>query len=472
MRRGLGLVGVAGAVACSAPNPLFGRGAGAGTGGQDSGGSAGTSVSATGGITTGASDSAATDAADGSESDGGTGGEVDFTDDEWRGEFAEGTRLGVVWENDALVMTADTSLGGFDSRIFDAGRVVDWDALAWQPSAPYRKPLPDGGVSEVDYLWGNADMAGNTLLLHLNDSNPGLGSVLADSSGQGNDAYTDGIPTFGFLLEGVFGRALATVGTQGVADTDSYFTLPEVALAPGAADFTWSVWFRNTECTTTGSILMVFDSPGNLAATPSAWIACVVCSGGRTAGLGTMVGEASGAGSYACEDAPMQADGWHHAVLVKSGHRNATIETYFDGQRLSSRSSGFEEPLDVVQDVAFTIGGSSDVLVAGSADFDEVAIWNRALSESEVHALYSRGASRLAVRVRACDDAECTEAPQFIGPEDVITPFVDPPGATGPGTFIPLTDVIGRYIQYRLIFNRGAAGAQSPELSAVTLLGH
>lgn len=39
--------------------------------------------------------------------------------------------------------------------------------------------------------------------------------------------------------------------------------------------------------------------------------------------------------------------------------------------------------------------------------FDEVAVWDRALSASEVQQLYRRGANRIRVQVKSCVDAFC-----------------------------------------------------------------
>ncbi|MBI2557703.1 hypothetical protein HYW20_00100 [Candidatus Woesearchaeota archaeon] len=59
-------------------------------------------------------------------------------------------------------------------------------------------------------------------------------------------------------------------------------------------------------------------------------------------------------------------------------------------------------------DEAFIIGNR----IAGDRNFngsiDEVAIWNRTLSASEIQNLYKRGAYRLNLSVRSCDDSVCS----------------------------------------------------------------
>ena len=47
---------------------------------------------------------------------------------------------------------------------------------------------------------------------------------------------------------------------------------------------------------------------------------------------------------------------------------------------------------------------------------DEIALWNRALVDSEILNLYRRGANRLKYQIRTCDDSACS-GESWLGPD-------------------------------------------------------
>jgi hypothetical protein len=69
-----------------------------------------------------------------------------------------------------LTLLVNRTSGNFTSRIFNAGNSTDWKTLSWLSQFPAGKELPNNQAMETGYLSGNADMAGNTLLLHLNEA--------------------------------------------------------------------------------------------------------------------------------------------------------------------------------------------------------------------------------------------------------------------------------------------------------------
>ncbi len=466
--------------ACAAPNPAFVADAdetGAADGQSTSGGTDGSGIppDGTGNATDPDPDPDST-AETGQELPDDTSGtsdgpddSIEFTDDEWTGEFAAGALFQLGWRGDALELSPQDDSGLFMSRVFDAGQDVAWDILRWRPAAPYGKPLPDDGESEGEYPRGAADMSDNVLLLHLDNFEPMMdGLNVLDSSGQGNHGFTDGEAAFDVVDDGAFSRGLRVQGTELMAGTDSYLTLPVAPLAPGIDDFTWSIWFRDTTCTGNGSVLMVLDSPTDAAGTTSIWLSCELCSDG--AGVGFAIVQPGGGGQPAgCVAAPLESGRWHHVAMVKSGHQVAEVGIYFDGVALANELQNFTESLVADADVAFNIGGSPDIDFAGSADFDEVAVWQRALSPNEIEALYVRGATKMSLLVRSCNRDGCADDPPFVGPSGrAFPPFVDAPGRLVASEPIALPDLAGRFVQYQVEFGRFPDGV-SPELRAVTL---
>ena len=99
----------------------------------------------------------------------------------------------------------------------------------------------------------------------------------------------------------------------------------------------------------------------------------------------------------------------------------------------------------------------------------ECAVWRRALQSEDVAALYTRGVLRLSLRVRVCQQPDCSDAPPFVGREGDSVPFVDPPQALAPPSPMALPTLSrGQYFQYEATFDV-VAGDVDPELYRVTI---
>jgi hypothetical protein len=397
--------------------------------------------------------------------------EVEFRDDALRGEFGAGDMRGVAWTGDRLALAA-AGVGTFTSRVYDAGGPVAWQTVQWEPDGAYGKPLPDGGAAEVGYPQG-VDMADNVLLLHLD----GVGgqaewadeTVVLDASGAGNHGVleTTGPPVA--LVPGIFGTALDDRWESRI----EILTANAPALAFGTDDFTWALWVRmNSACTTNQVYMGVDDQDGGFDVYPHLWLGCTddpwaQCQANTTApragGVFRSVHSlASDGGSY-CNPTAIDDDAWHHLVVVKQGHANATLSLYVDGALGYTGPAGFAAPIEYPHDPAFTIGAFSRDTYRAVAVLDEVAVWRRALGPGEVEAMYQRGVASLGVAVRVCQLPGCADDPPW-GPT-----LVDPPQALAAGSELPLEgQPVGQYAQYRLDL-AGVSGA--PALRAVTIRG-
>jgi len=433
-------------LACAVENPLFGFSA---SGGGDGDGTGASDDSGTAAPLDGAGQDGS--GSGGASGDGGTPG-LGFLDDEWPGEFGAGQHNAVEWSTDNLRLAGDVTDGHFLSRVFDAGATVQWSTIQWWPESPYRKPIPDDGVSESGYVSGNIDMTGIHQVFHFDGD--AVEDAFADTSGHDHDATLAGSPGLS-LVEGLFGQALSDQVDGSSVD------LRADLFAPGTEDFTWAFWYRSDVCT--DDLLISFDSNEDIADTPSVWIVCDVCQDGNS---GLSFGAYGPFGDFQC--APVGAgDGtWHHLALVKAGHANATVVGFFDGEPVVEQPVGFTVPLIDEADVEFFLGGNPEPPYTGRGDFDELAIWRRALAPSEVRALYERGTHRLRLRARACENPDCSDG-EFVGPNGAPSGFFretpNVPDAPQPRT---LPDLVGRFAQYEVEF---AGGGQSPALHAVEL---
>jgi hypothetical protein len=159
-----------------------------------------------------------------------------------------------------------------------------------------------------------------------------------------------------------------------------------------------------------------------------------------------------------------QANVWHHVVGVFDG---ATIRLYVDGVDVMDPVA-VPAPLDVRRgDFFLCQGGSSNPapVYPWLGAIDEIAVWKRALSPAEIRGLYARGAGRLAVQVRGCEDPACEGVP-FVGPDGTsATAYSEDASSAAAPPEISLAPA--RYVQWTMTLTRSDA-AVDPQLASAT----
>lgn len=457
--------------------PMAGEGStGAGTATADGGDGSGDGASAT-------TDPTSPGSTSGPSTGDSTGspplGDVEFTDDELAGEFAEGTFIDTQWNGTRLTLAAGTGSGEFLSRVYDAGAEAQWTTLRWEPDAPYAKALPDARQSEVGYGSGDVSMQDNVLLMHFDASGPlPAGTSVADASGHGSDGVVADDAAILATTEGRFGLAIDD-------DLESWVSIDTAqadALHFGTDDFTWSMWFRTELPCATNYVFMGvddMDTPPN--DTPHLWLGCTnddwqECPGGTANHLGGVFRSVHGDGTdgtFFCDPTPIDDGTWHHVAVVKEGHDMASVRLYLDGAQVYEVAASFVAEIVYPSEPDFVIGGFSRGTYPTAGTFDEVAIWRRALDPAEIAALAARGALDLRLSVRVCTMPDCSDAPPFVGGPDLAPgeTFADPPDALAPGTELSVQGLpAGRYVQYRVAFS-GRVDTVAPALASVTLRG-
>jgi hypothetical protein len=450
----------------------YDRSAAASGAGGTSSNAAGTGGSSGGSGGAGATTGSATGGGGGATS---SGGPLLFVDDQ-QSHFDAGDYVGAEWEGDHVGL-AGVGGGRFTSRVFDAGAMVTWNTIEWTPGAPYGKPLPDGGSGESGYKNGNADMSGNILLWHFDGATGSLANnaTLDDDSGANADATVD---TGASLGPGVFGQALED-------DLSGYvFTPVTGALNFGSSDFTWALWVRSTHsCPETNPpsgnrVYIGADESGGDQT--HLWFGCTShapeCPNadgtGRAGGTFCSRKTPTDDCQSFCGSSVINDGQWHHLALTKSGHGNATVRVFVDGQ--SDLATGtidipFDIPIDFPVGTEFAVGAFSGGSFQSRGDFDEVALWTRRLTGGEVAALYERGALSLFLQVRACALPDCSDDPVWRGPVGASTSFADVTSSAGPPGPMPIGGpVVGRYFQYAATFDT-LDPARDPELYRVAI---
>ncbi|HEU4534383.1 MAG TPA: LamG domain-containing protein, partial [Polyangiaceae bacterium] len=409
----------------------------------------------------------------GSAGGGGSAGGLVFSDRGLEGQFGAGTFDGAAWQGDRLALGAGRASGRFVSRVFDAGGPATWGTIAWEPGAPYRKPLPGAGGRDATYRAGQVFMAENVLLLHFDEITAGALAPI-DASGRGHPVIVAGAGT---SAVGPFGPALND-------DLGDYVYAPIAAASPlnfGTSDFTWAVWVKTTQACPPESpplgnrVHVGAEDIG--AGRTHFWLGCTSITGNCPDADGT--GRAGG--TFCTRDGGVDAcvnfcgrtvinDGaWHHVAVVKRGHAPGAVRLFVDGApdlAVPDRPFSFPVPVEFDPGIEFAVGGFSENRFPSAGAFDEVAIFRRALGDDEIGALYRRGALGLALRVRACAQPDCSDA-AFLGPAGAASAYLDategrPP--TEPSALRGLPPA--RYFQYEAAFESTAPGV-SPELYAV-----
>ena len=389
-----------------------------------------------------------------------------FRDDAWDGEFALGDTTDLTWNGGTLELDGASNQAVFTSRVFAAPRPALWHSLKWEPRAPYGKPLPDAGVVESGYEFGGADMMDNVLLLHFEeDQLLDAGAMVLDSSGNSTHGTVAGPGPMG-TDSGIFGQSI--VDPQDMLRVE----FPPGPVAPGELDFTWAMWVRPTECTATSSWLALDESAPIGEGLTTIWLGC--------APLGIQAGVLHGAsGGWFVTTAGDLAklDRWHHVAMVvnqtaSQAFTDVEILIYLDGVLHDDYITAVSGPLDTASRARFYVGGQPAIAVGESlarGRYDEVALWNRALSEADIDDLFHRGARSVSLKVRACDDEAC-EGEEFVGPlGDPDLAYIDE--SLNPEDLEhDLPELVGPYVQYRMVFAR-MPGVISPKIAAVEIRG-
>ena len=376
--------------------------------------------------------------------------------DENADDFEAGTLGGAMFD-DGLRLSPGEESAWFLSRVFDAGSdTAMWTKLSWAPRAPYSKGLPDGGVSEADYVEGNANMEENVLLLHLDAESDLLapGTPLPDTSPAMHDVVVQGTASAARAGDPKIGNSVSL-------NLDAYVRVaPDAAgsLQFGTSEFTWLAWFRTgTPCfqedgsVNANRVFMGIEDPAG-GSTSHTWLGCFNPASSRCGNaigdgfLGGTVADARGGGLGSfCSQQPVVSSGWRHAALVKRGHANATLEVWLDGALVQSVPEAYEDEISFPQNTPFTLGRLGNEF-SSVVDLDEVAIFRRALSAEEVGEVYRRGSLQLSVLTRVCETADCSDVPWSGagGSESEGWTDVSPEA----GQTLELSSTVGRFFQY------------------------
>jgi len=320
---------------------------------------------------------------------------INDSGDEVRFSFRNGTLVTTRF-NDVIdaVELNDTTTGTFISDVLDPNGNSTWRNISWRTNA-YGE-LPINQTIETKFATGNADMTGNVLLYRLNEDTantaPG-GADAEDFSGQANHATETGTVTFGadgqlnrsYFFDGVDDFLTMTAkpptGTGSVT-VEAWINASDLS----GNEITWGAGIaRSTNADAIGDWMLSVDDGGSVHFT--LW---------ENAGADTD-------GVAFTADGVITTNTWYHVV----GKFNGTGKSiYVNGQEFSTSPETTATGWLVGNEIGRIFDTPATYYFTGS--IDEVAVYNRSLSASEIQDHYERGLVRFNLAVQSCDDAACS----------------------------------------------------------------
>lgn len=334
-----------------------------------------------------------------------------------------GTMTNVAWNGTALALTVGQTSGTYLSRpydkttkcVFPAAVLQPFVNLSWGAELPFNKELPATSELTTEY----SSLASSTLLnnivgiWHLNDTS-------AAASGTSVPAQVG--PNGVVRTSGTLGYSAGKLNNAANFDGSDIIDIPYQQSS--ATQYTIATWIRTTS---TGNNVFV----ENRGTGPGRSLTLGV--GTNPGGCGT--GRVSfGVDSNAiyigkCTTGTVHNGIWRHIVGTWSGTSGTAVASaqfsiYVDGVAAATTNTSVgsvNAPLTGQLNTKF--GRHDPWGVNLNGDMDEVAIWTRALTATEVAQLYRRGGNRLKFQMRSCISPSCGDNPTWIGPDGSASTF-------------------------------------------------
>ncbi len=273
--------------------------------------------------------------------------------------------------------------GNFSSRIFDAGGNSTWQNISWFTELCYGCELPNGNTLERGDFLRPVNMSGNVLLAHFNEG----GGNIKDYSGYGNNGTTFQFEGTEYNASGKFNTSLDFENTGGIGPGELVnFSSPQQYSFTN--QLTLEAWINPESFG--GSPTIIDKDPAVFSMYLTAFPRLRV-DAGATSITGTTT---------------FSANNWAHVVLTYNGSQ---LRLYNNGNLDGSPVPKTGNLNTNTRDLEVGSGWNGGTPNAFPFDglIDEVAVYNRSLSAQEIQDRFMRGALRLNLSVRSCDDSVC-----------------------------------------------------------------
>jgi hypothetical protein len=213
-------------------------------------------------------------------------------------------------------------------------------------------------------------------------------TTAVDSSGNGNNGTLTNDPTW---TTGMIGSAISF---DGVDDVVSFGPMPSTQ---GQGQMTWAFWVYATTFVGNNSFFVGKSKPN--MATEMAWAVFNAPTGwrGTTRDIGVYINGDLTSNDTACftPSQPLTDAQWNHVVVVFDGTLTGNenrLKIYVNGSALSLTAddcTGTIPTSTLTSSAAVTVGNSADKARAFKGVIDEVRIYSRSLSSTDVAELYN-----------------------------------------------------------------------------------
>ena len=291
--------------------------------------------------------------------------------------------------------------GNFESPVLDAGSVTSWESLSVETDRPALKPLATS--SESSFAVGNFDAS--NLLLHLSldgtlDDEVSTAPSAIMSQGVTSITGTAVNPNGSGSMKYVKGKISQGISFDG---TDDHIVLENhPSLDITGTQITLMAWVKvSEECCDANMSRIIsksFDGGGNDVYALAITNANPKEASFRINGQITTGGQVS-------------PNVWTHVAGVYDGNQR---RLYVNGLLAGTPDTYTTTISSSAQPVHIGMRQSDTRYFAGS--MDEVAIFDRELSASEIRAVFHRGKNQYKYQVRSCDDAACA-GENYVGPD-------------------------------------------------------
>ncbi len=321
--------------------------------------------------------------------------------------------------------------GAYTSKVFDAGKTAKWSNISWGEPLPYKEHLEPDGTSCQD--------SGVKGLWYLDESS----GTAKDSSYCGKNGNNAG------ATQGADGKIKTAYSFDGVND---YINMEASLFPPVPAQLTTMAWAKTMETNNpqNGEDHLIFyhgwDGEFNIGQgqlDDTFFFSYDYTPDNQQ----THAWDGVASNTYAVEDR------WYHIAVIWdsiSDKAQLFVNGILDNEKALQPNW---ELWDSTTYHPTTIGAKADWdgarVALWNGNIDEVAVYNKVLSPSEILNIYKQGILNLYVEVRSCDDPNC-DGESFSGSfTNSSTQDLNVPD--------------NRYIQYRVNF-------ESEDLSYTPLL--
>jgi len=197
-------------------------------------------------------------------------------------------------------------------------------------------------------------------------------------TGNANDqvaSLSNGTVSGATLVSDRFGNENSAYSFNGVTD---YISIPTTKYLVNT--YTYSYWLKTTTNKSTPQYIMSIGSPaiGGAEGYSSAM------GGGKGIAFGSYCVNGFGIGTTM--SSPPTLDQWHHVCITRG---SSYFSMYVDGEYVDSVSTGGSDPKYGTGPYAFLVGTRFNKTYYFEGSLDDLRIYNRAVSATEVKALYN-----------------------------------------------------------------------------------